>query len=846
MRALNVVVLASVLAAVGCKAGDGLVVVTVDASPALSGIAYLHTVAHAGAKSMSYDVGRGSGPFDIPPAKTFAFDVSTVSSGSFDVDVEAHDAADNLLASGSGSVALAAGSRRDISITLGAGNGDGGADFAGCMVTVTCQSLALRCGTPDDGCGGTLDCGACQLDAVYQPIGIVGDTISLEGKFNDTTTVTFPGGQKAAATILGPNRASVTVPAQATSGDLTITSGGMTTPPLLFRRPAFALGLASFAPQYEQATYARQTPSLPTAATGTAVAATESWVYATGGFNAGALDKVERAMINADGTLGAFIPAGTLTTPSNDHGSVVLGKWLYVIGGSNGSALMRVERAAIGANGALGAFADAGVALTVPRSGATVTIVGAFVYVVGGTNAGGALPSIERAPIGGDGTLGVFADAGQTLRTARSGHTATVSGNFLYVVGGAPTASTYTDRVERAPIAGDGTIGAFVDQMPTVHMVAPRTGQQMQIIGDHVFVFGGTNGTVLTSVESAPVAADGTIGAFATTTATSGARADFASVVVGNYVYEVGGSTTVANVDRATINASSAIATFADAGAKLKVAGTGQAIVVGNYLYVLEGAMSQHAPINADGTLGAFVADPTQTAAGFPAVLGNYVYVINSSTPKRAAINDDGTLGAFAAVTVTGKTTIGGYSLLVLGDRLFSLAGTTTGSDSVATVEAAPVASDGSLTFSTTSIGQLVASRTRGAAVAIGSNAFEYLGYQVASAGTTPNSDRGAFDASFNIASFTTTGTRVSTFDPTSVVVGSELYLVASTSIGTTIYGVPFSDTTLAFAPVSGVTAVVHRRDGGALATNSYVYSFGGIDDGNSINYDTIEVAALK
>lgn len=55
-------------------------------------------------------------------------------------------------------------------------------------------------------------------------------TLTLEGNFpGASTTVTFQGGASAIATPLGPNRVQVTIPANAQSGPMTVTSSGSST-----------------------------------------------------------------------------------------------------------------------------------------------------------------------------------------------------------------------------------------------------------------------------------------------------------------------------------------------------------------------------------------------------------------------------------------------------------------------------------------------------------------------------------------------------------------------------------------------------------------------------------------
>ena len=85
--------------------------------------------------------------------------------------------------------------------------------------------------------------GPIALHAINSPVASAGDTIYLEGSFGNTATVNFPGDTSADATVLGPGRAKVVVPPNATAGDLTVTAAGTTTAGLPFRAPTFSLGL---------------------------------------------------------------------------------------------------------------------------------------------------------------------------------------------------------------------------------------------------------------------------------------------------------------------------------------------------------------------------------------------------------------------------------------------------------------------------------------------------------------------------------------------------------------------------------------------------------------------------
>src|SRR5258706_12320916 len=81
------------LAASGCTraAGDSLVVVTVDATSPLDGVALLHVTSTAGGKTSERDIGPEAGmtTFSIPPGKTFRVQVAPPLTGTLAGRVEA-------------------------------------------------------------------------------------------------------------------------------------------------------------------------------------------------------------------------------------------------------------------------------------------------------------------------------------------------------------------------------------------------------------------------------------------------------------------------------------------------------------------------------------------------------------------------------------------------------------------------------------------------------------------------------------------------------------------------------------------------------------------------------------
>jgi hypothetical protein len=199
---------------------------------------------------------------------------------------------------------------------------------------------------------------------------------------------------------------------------------------------------------------------------------------------------VECAIINADGTLGAFYNRATLQTARSGHRSVIIGNYLYVLGGrgSNYAYLNSVERALINADGTLGAFTDAGVTLQTGRDGHSSVVIGDYLYVLGGYGNFSYQASVERAPINPDGTLGAFTTTAVTLQTARALHGSVIIGDKLYLLGGSGSAGALSS-IERATIHADGTLGAFTDA--GFALAGSRSVNHAILLGNHLYVMGG-------------------------------------------------------------------------------------------------------------------------------------------------------------------------------------------------------------------------------------------------------------------------------------------------------------------------------------------------------------------
>ncbi len=343
-------------------------------------------------------------------------------------------------------------------------------------------------GGGSDGTGPA--CAGCVLAAVTPAMAPAGATITLEGKFVEPTMVSFPGGVTAQATLLdgGTNRATVTVPIGATTGVITV--GDASVP---FRTTTFLPTLGDFSDQFDQADYAREMPALGANLDGAATAVIGDRLYVIGGETAGtATSAIEVATINADGTLGPFSAYGnTLIDQRSGATTTLIGNTLYVVGGisESGMVLQTIEAATVMPDGSLAEF-TAAPSLTTKRYGHTTQVIGNLLYVIGGHDESGGLATIETSTIGSEGVLGPFSPAGSLPGDPRYGATSVVVGTTLYVLGGQSSPTLAFDSFVQAPINGDGTLGSFT--MPTTtHMTAKRVGATSAALNGKLYVIGG-------------------------------------------------------------------------------------------------------------------------------------------------------------------------------------------------------------------------------------------------------------------------------------------------------------------------------------------------------------------
>src|SRR5262245_38293975 len=144
---------------------------------------------------------------------------------------------------------------------------------------------------------------ATQIFNVWPKIANPGTTLMLEGTFAGDALVHFPGGTTAMMSALSAHRATVVVPAGTTIGSLAL--DGTPNSHVIFHSHDYDLGFQKIEP-YEQTDTARQPGLLAEGVYGHGSVTIGKYVYVIGGYTGTFSTRVQRATLNADGTLGNF------------------------------------------------------------------------------------------------------------------------------------------------------------------------------------------------------------------------------------------------------------------------------------------------------------------------------------------------------------------------------------------------------------------------------------------------------------------------------------------------------------------------------------------------------------
>lgn len=287
----------------------------------------------------------------------------------------------------------------------------------------------------------------------------------------------------------------------------------------------------------------QETSPLDTPRAGAAVVAAGDHIYAVGGVDGKRfLNSVEYARIRSDGTLTAWQPTAPLNVERGFFDALSHNGYLYVAGGGNGPhgehLLRSVERAPIRPDGRLGAWERLETQLVLPRRCVKLAVDGDTIYALGGFG-GRLFDTVERAAFGADGRPGPFRLAQEKLTMPRYVNAAKQVDGVVYVLGGhRETEGVGHTEVEYAALGSDG-----LSWRPTATLRVGRYALSAAADGGYLYALGGLDGAIYTDVvEVARIAGDGTLSPWVETTPLPSPRANFGTVTHRGRIYIVGGT----------------------------------------------------------------------------------------------------------------------------------------------------------------------------------------------------------------------------------------------------------------------------------------------------------------
>lgn len=402
---------------------------------------------------------------------------------------------------------------------------------------------------------------------------------------------------------------------------------------------------------------------------------------------------VSYAAINSDGTLGSWNTTSSLNTGRRQHRVIIHNGHIYAIGGQTTGAteVATVEYAKINPSGTLGSWQST-VSLPEARTAFGLEAYNGYLYVIAGATSS-VTNSVIYASLNASGTIASDSGCGSSwcsttsTPNTRNWTTATAYNGWMYVVGGNGGGTIWTPSVIRAPINSDGTLGNWVDSSD---LNTTRTVASIEIWNGYLYVMGGCSAGVtgfdcpgnvhLATVEYAPIHANGSLGTWRTTASFTTARYMHSSIAWNGRLYVIGGCATGSycnftnTVQYTSINSAGSLAdgSWSSATDLPAAYSYGVTKAYNGYLYHIGGwsgslgylGTVRYAAINADGSLGSWTTsvNSLNTPRRFHgvAIYNGRMYVAGgqtSSTPtytatiEYAVINSDGSVGSFSNTT---------------------------------------------------------------------------------------------------------------------------------------------------------------------------------------------------
>jgi N-acetylneuraminic acid mutarotase len=295
----------------------------------------------------------------------------------------------------------------------------------------------------------------------------------------------------------------------------------------------------------------------------------------------------------------------------------------------------------------------------------SLTAYNGFLYLAGGGNGGSTFSCY--VPLNSNGTLGTWAATTTTFPTGRTGSVMVGYNGYIYVMGGEDANGGHQfTTVEYAPVTSTGDITAT--WLTGSAMTVGRAYFGAVVYNDYIYACAGAtkknNGTLVSSCELVNINANGSLGTWTTTGATSltgasAARDRFSMVAYNNWLYIAGGfdgTNALSDVQLASIKSDNTMNSWSTTTALPGVRRSNGIAAEQGYLYLFGGctaapacstsndlATTVYAPIHADGTIGTWDTSASLTVARFyngGASYNGYIYSIGGCVLEPANNNN--------------------------------------------------------------------------------------------------------------------------------------------------------------------------------------------------------------
>lgn len=289
----------------------------------------------------------------------------------------------------------------------------------------------------------------------------------------------------------------------------------------------------------------KETSSINIPRAGTASVRVKDKIYLIGGVDGiNFLNTTEYAQIQQDGSLGSWQFGPKLNEERGFTDAVVHGDYVYVAGGGNGPnghhLLNSVERAQIQADGTLGPWQAEKNGMVVARRCSKIIATDKAIYSFGGFG-GVLLDSVEHAEIQADGSLGEWQLDPNVMTMQRYVDSVKKEGDRFFVVGGHDQSKGIgiTD-VEWSRPTADGTLQKW---QATTPMQQGRYALSTASYGDFMYALGGISGAeYLDSIERTTVGKDGALKPWQSTSPLDQPRANFSIIDYNDRLYVIAGT----------------------------------------------------------------------------------------------------------------------------------------------------------------------------------------------------------------------------------------------------------------------------------------------------------------